>query len=112
MVVAACVKVFMPPMILILLYSQADAILHLYVYGRVFQFSQGFTYLGCLYRFSGWLTVLLTAHGTCNCKLVYMCDPVCEKESYSLFNYIYLTAHNFTCELGITLQFSPLLPLT
>jgi len=41
-----------------------------------------------------------------------ICDPVCEKGSYSLFNCTHLTAHTFTCEFGITLQFCPLVPLT
>ena len=41
-----------------------------------------------------------------------ICDPVCEKGSYSLFDHIYLTALKFTCEFGITLKVSPLVLLT
>ena len=51
-------------------------------------------------------------HST-NVKLRYqICDPVCDKGSYSLFNYMYLATCNFTYECGITLKVGPLIPLT
>ena len=34
------------------------------------------------------------------------------KRGLAFFNCVYLTAHNFTCKFGITLQFCPLMPLT
>ena len=43
---------------------------------------------------------------------IYICALVCEKGSYSLFNCMYLTTYNLTCECGISLKFSPLIPLT
>ena len=53
---------------------------------------------------------------TCMCVCFKLdqtiCDPVCEKGSYSLFNCMYLTIHNSTCECGITLQFGPFRLLT
>ena len=45
-------------------------------------------------------------------RTLFRCDLVCEKGSYSLFNCMYLTAHNFACEFGITQQFCTLIPLT
>ena len=44
--------------------------------------------------------------------LLNICDPVCEKGSYSLFNCMYLATCNLTCECGgITLKFGPLVSL-
>ena len=37
-------------------------------------------------------------------------DPVCEKESYSLFNCMYVATYNSTCERAITLKFDFCIP--
>ena len=42
------------------------------------------------------LTVSQTILFNYNTK--FKCDQLCEKGSYSLSNYIYLTIHNLTCE--------------
>jgi len=41
-----------------------------------------------------------------------ICDPVCKMGSYGLFNSMYLTSFNLTCEYIITLIFGSLILLT
>ena len=41
-----------------------------------------------------------------------ICDPVCEKGSYSLSNCIYMVTHNLTGEYGTSLQFGHSTTLT
>ena len=43
---------------------------------------------------------------------IYICDPVCEKGSYSLSNCIYMVTHNLTGEYGTSLQFGHSTTLT
>ena len=42
----------------------------------------------------------------------YICDPVCEKGSYSLSNCIYMVTHNLTGEYSTSLQFGHSTTLT
>ena len=44
--------------------------------------------------------------------LLEICDPVCEKGSYSLSNCIYMVTHNLTVEYGTSLQFGHSTTLT
>ena len=44
--------------------------------------------------------------------IVYICDPVCEKGSYSLSNCIYMVTHNLTGEYGTSLKFGHSTTLT
>ena len=49
---------------------------------------------------------------TTNINAKNICDPVCEKGSYSLFNCMYLATYNLTSECGITLTtFGPIIVL-
>ena len=54
-------------------------------------------------------TLAVNASPECYSVLYFMsdtiCDPVCEKGSYSLSNCIYMVTHNLTGEYGTSLQF-------
>jgi len=42
----------------------------------------------------------------------HICDQICEKGSYSLFNWMHLTVHCVTCEHGTNLKFGDCTLLT